>query len=109
MLLEQLNELRQSGLVDKMVFSGYPLKTEYFLTENNGDKIIRALEVTFVIVHLDTYNHCIEKREDIREYFSPEKLEDLGADKFYIPEDNGLLEFKKKRVVEFKMLNSINF
>lgn len=82
MLLEQLNELRQSGLVYKKVFSGYPLKTEYFLTENKGDKIIRALEVTFLIVHLDTYNHCIEKREDIGEYFSPEKLEDLGADNF---------------------------
>lgn len=49
--------------------------------------------LTFIIVHLDTFNHCIEKREDFLEYFSKERLEELGVDKFFIPEDNEWLEF----------------
>ncbi|MDF2678473.1 MAG: transcriptional regulator [Bacillota bacterium] len=45
MLLQQLNELREFGLVDKIQYQGYPLKVEYFLTENRGNKIIKALEI----------------------------------------------------------------
>jgi DNA-binding HxlR family transcriptional regulator len=45
MLLEQLNELREFDLVDKRVFPGYPLKVEYFLTEDKGQKMIKALEI----------------------------------------------------------------
>lgn len=45
MLLEQLNELREFGLVDKQTFDGYPLKVEYFITEDKGKKIISALEI----------------------------------------------------------------
>jgi len=45
MLLEQLKELKEFGLIDKKNFKGYPLKVEYFLTENKGMKIIRALEI----------------------------------------------------------------
>ena len=45
MLLEQLNELRAVGLIDKKSFEGYPLKVEYFLTKDKGEKIIKALEI----------------------------------------------------------------
>ncbi|WP_099191972.1 winged helix-turn-helix transcriptional regulator [Tepidibacter mesophilus] len=45
MLLEQLKELKKFGLVDKKTFQGYPLKVEYFLTNNRGQKIIKALEI----------------------------------------------------------------
>lgn len=45
MLLEQLNELREYGLVDKIQYEGYPLKVEYFLTEEKGEKIIEALAI----------------------------------------------------------------
>ncbi|MEJ8553354.1 winged helix-turn-helix transcriptional regulator [Tepidibacter sp. Z1-5] len=45
MLLEQLKELKKFGLVDKKTFEGYPLKVEYFLTDNRGQKIIKALEI----------------------------------------------------------------
>ncbi|MGL5973550.1 MAG: winged helix-turn-helix transcriptional regulator [Oscillospiraceae bacterium] len=43
MLLEHLKELMEYGLVDKKVFDGYPLKVEYFLTENRGNKILDSL------------------------------------------------------------------
>lgn len=33
MLLEQLQELKEFGLVDKNSYEGFPLKVEYFLTE----------------------------------------------------------------------------
>lgn len=45
MLLEQLKELMHFGLVDKQVFDGYPLHVEYFLTEDDGRKMIEALKV----------------------------------------------------------------
>lgn len=45
MLLQQLNELRQFGLVDKRTFEGYPLRVEYYLTEEKGEKIIKALDI----------------------------------------------------------------
>lgn len=45
MLLEQLKELMEFGLVDKHVFEGYPLRVEYFLTEGSGQHIIEALRV----------------------------------------------------------------
>ncbi|OHD06465.1 MAG: transcriptional regulator [Spirochaetes bacterium GWD1_27_9] len=45
MLLEQLKELREFDLIDKLNFEGYPLKVEYFLTEDKGKKIIKALEI----------------------------------------------------------------
>lgn len=45
MLLQQLNELREFGLVDKIQYEGYPLKVEYFLTADRGQKIIQALEI----------------------------------------------------------------
>lgn len=45
MLLQQLNELQKFGLVDKKKYDGYPLRVEYFLTENRGEKIVEALEI----------------------------------------------------------------
>ncbi len=44
MLLEQLSELKQFGLVDKKIFSGYPLKVEYYLTDR-GNKILSAIYI----------------------------------------------------------------
>lgn len=45
MLLEQLNDLRKFGLVDKKKYDGYPLRVEYFLTKKRGHRIIEALEI----------------------------------------------------------------
>ena len=45
MLLEQLKELMEFGLVDKKVFQGYPLRVEYFLTDDRGCQIIEALTI----------------------------------------------------------------
>ncbi len=53
-------------------------------------------DLAFIIVHLDTFNHCIEKREDFLEYFSKERLEEMGVKKFYVPNDNESIELDKK-------------
>lgn len=45
MLLEQLKELKEFGLINKRNSNGYPLHVEYFITENRGKKIIPALEI----------------------------------------------------------------
>lgn len=45
MLLQQLKELMEFGLVDKEFFDGYPLKVEYFLTDRRGYEIIEALKI----------------------------------------------------------------
>lgn len=45
MLLEQLKELMAFGLVNKNTFEGYPLKVEYFITENRGKRLIEALDI----------------------------------------------------------------
>lgn len=45
MLLEQLKELKEFGIIDKSSSEGYPLHVEYFLTEERGIKIIPALEI----------------------------------------------------------------
>ncbi|MEO2640132.1 winged helix-turn-helix transcriptional regulator, partial [Enterocloster clostridioformis] len=44
MLLEQLNELKQFGLVEKKSYAGYPLKVTYFLT-TMGLKMLSAIEI----------------------------------------------------------------
>lgn len=43
MLLEQLRELIQFGLVEKKTFEGYPLRVEYSITERRGRKMIEAI------------------------------------------------------------------
>lgn len=45
MLLEQLKELIEYGLVGKTVYEGYPLKVEYYLTEDRGKQILEALTI----------------------------------------------------------------
>ncbi len=45
MLLEHLKELTAFGFVSKEVSPGYPLKTEYFLTSEQGEKILTALKI----------------------------------------------------------------
>lgn len=48
-------------------------------------------DLTFVIVHLESFNHCIESRDDIHEYFTTNKLSELGVSRFYVPKDNDFL------------------
>lgn len=45
MLLEQLRELIQFGLVEKKMFEGYPLHVEYSITESRGRKMIEAITI----------------------------------------------------------------
>ena len=42
MLLEQLKELKEFGFVDKVSYEGYPLKVEYFLTDNYRIKAFKS-------------------------------------------------------------------
>lgn len=44
MLLEQLHELQEFGLVDKNSYEGFPLKVEYFLTDK-GEKMLEAVKI----------------------------------------------------------------
>ncbi|RRD39300.1 transcriptional regulator [Leptotrichia sp. OH3620_COT-345] len=44
MLLEQLQELKEFGLIDKHSYKKYPLKVEYFLTER-GKKVLNAVKI----------------------------------------------------------------
>ena len=44
MLIQHLNELIECKIVDKIVYDGYPLKVEYFLTDR-GKEILKALEI----------------------------------------------------------------
>ena len=49
MLLEQLRDLIQFGLVEKKSFEGYPLHVEYTITERRGRKMIEAISVMQMI------------------------------------------------------------
>ncbi|WCN36574.1 winged helix-turn-helix transcriptional regulator [Aneurinibacillus uraniidurans] len=44
MLIEQLKELLEFGMIGKKTFDGYPLKVEYFLTER-GKKMLEAISI----------------------------------------------------------------
>ena len=44
MQLEQLKALQMFGLVEK-AYSGYPLHVEYFLTNNRGKEMMKALNI----------------------------------------------------------------
>lgn len=44
MLLEQLHELQQFGMVDKNCYDGFPLKVEYYLTPR-GEKMLSAVKI----------------------------------------------------------------
>lgn len=45
MLLEQLSELMQFGLVQKKEFEGYPLHVEYSITQGRGQMMIEAISI----------------------------------------------------------------
>lgn len=49
MLLEQLKELQEFKIVDKINSKGYPLHVEYFLTEDRGSKILKAFEIMQIV------------------------------------------------------------
>lgn len=42
----------------------------------------------FLIVHLDSYNHCVETREKASAYFNQQRLIQLGVKRLIIPCDN---------------------
>lgn len=44
MLVQHLNELLACGVIEKSTSDGYPLKTNYFLTER-GKKIFEAVSI----------------------------------------------------------------
>jgi len=44
MLIQHLSELNSSGAVGKIIYEGYPLKVDYFLTER-GMKIFEAVSI----------------------------------------------------------------
>lgn len=45
MLLEQLRELIAFGLVSKKTYEGYPLHVEYSLTDDRGQRMLKALRI----------------------------------------------------------------
>ncbi len=45
MLIEQLKELMDYGFVEKKIYEGYPLRVEYFLTEDMGMQILEAIRI----------------------------------------------------------------
>ena len=45
MLLEHLRELMDYGFVEKKSFDGYPLRVEYSLTKDMGERILEALRI----------------------------------------------------------------
>lgn len=45
MLLEQLSELMQFGLIEKKEFQGYPLHVEYSVTAGRGRKMLEAITI----------------------------------------------------------------
>ena len=49
MLVEQLRELIQFGLVEKKTFEGYPLRVEYSITNGRGRKMIDAINIMQMI------------------------------------------------------------
>lgn len=44
MLVQHLNELLECGMIGKTMNDGYPLKSEYFLTQR-GEKIFEAISI----------------------------------------------------------------
>lgn len=45
MLSEQLKELMDYGFVGKKTYEGYPLRVEYFLTEDMGMQMLEAIKI----------------------------------------------------------------
>ena len=49
MLLEQLHDLIEFGLVEKKTYDGYPLRVEYSITQRRGKKMIEAIDILQMI------------------------------------------------------------
>ena len=49
MLLEQLRELIEFGLVEKKSYDGYPLRVKYSVTQRRGQKMIEAITIMQMI------------------------------------------------------------
>lgn len=47
----------------------------------------------FIIIHFDAFNHCIETRKSVKNFFTQEKLSPLGVKEFLIPDNNETFEF----------------
>lgn len=45
MLLQHLKELQNHEIVEKKTYEGYPLKVEYFLTDEIGLEILNAINI----------------------------------------------------------------
>lgn len=45
MLRKELKELMEFGIIDEIIYDEYPLRTEYFITKNRGEKILDALSI----------------------------------------------------------------
>lgn len=71
MLIEQIKELVEYGLVQKKTFEGYPLHVEYSLTPDMGQEILKAL---IIMQHIGI------------EYFKKNGMEDILIEKGIIPE-----------------------
>lgn len=81
MLLEHLKELMEYGMVDKKVFEGYPLRVEYFLTEDRGKRILEALTIMQKLGIEFMEAKCVE--ENIVNYYN--SLMDENNDPVYDP------------------------
>ena len=79
MLLEQLKELIQFGLVEKKSFEGYPLRVEYSITKRRGQKMIEAVK----IMQMVGVDYMLENgMEDIlieKEILSKEEIEKING------------------------------
>lgn len=79
MLLEQLKELIQFGLVEKKSFEGYPLRVEYSITKRRGQKMIEAIK----IMQMVGVDYMLENgMEDIlieKEILSKEEIEKINV------------------------------
>ncbi len=79
MLLEQLKELIQFGLVEKKSFEGYPLRVEYSITKRRGQKMIEAIK----IMQMVGVDYMLENgMEDIlieKEILSKEEIEKING------------------------------
>ncbi|MBO4580097.1 MAG: helix-turn-helix transcriptional regulator [Clostridiales bacterium] len=77
MLLEQLRELIEFGLVEKRSYDGYPLRVEYSVTERRGRKMLEAID----IMQMVGVDFMLEKGMTeallAKGILTPEQLEDL--------------------------------
>ena len=76
MLLEQLGELIQFGLVEKKEFEGYPLHVEYSVTEKRGRKMLEAINIMQLVGIDYMVENGMEKILLEKGVVTPKQLED---------------------------------